>query len=54
MENFKTTHRIFKKDILVESVRIPPSKLDDYSAFILNSLKEREKNVIKMDIFIKS
>ena len=47
MENFKTSHRIFKKDILVESVRVSPSKLDNYSNFILNNLKEREKKCNK-------
>ena len=47
MENCKTSYRIFKKDSLVESVRIPPSKLDNYSAFILNSLKKREKKCNK-------
>ena len=37
MENCKTSYRIFKKDSLVESVRIQPSKLDNYSAYLLYS-----------------
>jgi DNA-directed RNA polymerase subunit E'/Rpb7 len=47
MENLKTSYRIFKKDSLVEFVRISPSNLDNYSTFILNNLKEREKKCNK-------
>ena len=47
MENLQTSHRIFKKTILEESVKIPPSNLDNYSDYILNNLKEREKKCNK-------
>ena len=47
MENSKTSYRIFKKNILTEFVRIPPSELVNYSDFILNNLKQREKKCNK-------